>query len=306
MENIQSIINRLENEIKETQKGLIQTQSLIRLKEVAKIYSGTDKVISFSEIEEIMKNRPPEEQINTGWSELDKILKGFRLKQLITISAPMKHGKTSFCVDLTMRLKDQNPLWFPFEEGAEELIQKFIDRNEHAPLSYTPQHIKGNTTTWIEERIIESIAKYGTRVVFIDQLDFIVPFSADRHDLRVGQVMRELKSIAKKWNIIIFIICHLVKTKMDMQPTLEDLRGSASIGQESDTVILLWRETKRENGQIVITNNINVSIQANRRTGKTGNIKMIYTDNGRFLEEDWKIEDQERSSQKEIEDTIEF
>ncbi len=90
-----------------------------------------------------------------------------------------------------------------------------------------------------------------------------------------------------KWNVIIFIICHLTKTRMDTQPTMEDLKGSSSIGQEADTVILLWRESKRENGQVVITDNVNVSVQANRRGGKTGNVKMVY-ENGKFLEREWR------------------
>ena len=78
-----------------------------------------------------------------------------------------------------------------------------------------------------------------------------------------------------------------MKTKMDTQPTLEDLKGSSSIGQEADTVIILWREMKREDGQVTITNNVNVSVQANRRTGKTGNVRMTYHD-GHFTEGEWK------------------
>ena len=72
-----------------------------------------------------------------------------------------------------------------------------------------------------------------------------------------------------------------------MNPTLEDLKGSSSIGQEADTVILLWRETKREGGEVIITNNTNISVQANRRCGTTGNIKMIY-ENGHYFEKEWK------------------
>jgi hypothetical protein len=30
------------------------------------------------------------------------------------------------------------PLWFFFEEGANELVQKFLDRNEDPPLFYEP------------------------------------------------------------------------------------------------------------------------------------------------------------------------
>jgi replicative DNA helicase len=75
---------------------------------------------------------------------------------------------------------------------------------------------------------------------------------------------------------------------MVISPTLEDLRDSSFIAQEADTVIMLWRKTKRDDdGELIITNETLVSVQANRRTGETGNVKMVFK-NGRFFEEDWK------------------
>lgn len=288
MEKIENIIKRLENEIITTQIGLDKTESLDRLKEIAKVYRGEDKVISFSEIADRIRNEKEEVKFMSGYSGLDNLLKGFRPQQLITVSALTGSGKTSFLMDMTCKLKAENPLWFPFEEGAEELIRKFLERGEEPPRAFTPENMKSNTMEWLESKIVESIAKYDTKIVFIDQLDFIVSMQGENHSLNVGQTMRDLKGLAKKWNVVIFIICHLTKAKMDTQPTLEDLKGSSSIGQESDTVILLWRETTRVNGELVITDNVNVSVQKNRRHGKTGNIKMIYS-NGKFLEEDWVI-----------------
>jgi len=283
---IDDLIKKLQVEIKETQKGLEQSESFLRLKEIAKIYEGEDRVISFQDIVERIKTEEEELKIMSGWIGLDNLLKGFRLQQLVVVSALTKSGKTSFLMDLTTRIEEFNPIWFPFEESAEELIRKFIENEMNPPKAFTPQNMSGNSIQWIETKIVESIAKYNTKVVFIDQLDFIVPMSRDDHSLRIGQAMRELKAIAKKWNILIFLICHLTKTKMDDQPTLENLKGSSSIGQEADTVILLWREMKKENGQVIISDNVNLSVQANRRTGKTGNVKMVY-EKGKFIEREW-------------------
>lgn len=285
--DIEKLIKSLEGEIKQTQDGLQQTESLERLKAVASIYNGEDKVIPFSDLVAKIKLNKDEEKVMSKWKGLDDILGGFRFQQVIAVSALTKSGKTSFLMDLTTRIQDYNPLWFPFEESAEELIRKYIERNEEPPMAFTPEVQKVNSIEWIEGKIIESIAKYNTRVVFIDHLDFIVPFTGDNHHLAIAKTMRDLKGLAKKWNIIIFLIVHLQKAKMDTQPTLEDLRGSSSIGQEVDTAILLWREMKREGGQVIITDNVNVSVQANRRTGKTGNVKMHYV-NGKFLEEEWE------------------
>lgn len=284
---IEKFLVALENEIKQTQKDLEQVESLERLKKISESYSGEDKVVSFEEIARSIRSQKDELKIMSGWKGLDDILKGFRLQQVVVVTALTKSGKTSWLMDLTTRIKEQNPTWFPFEESAEELIRKFIERGEPVPHGYTPQMIKGDSIEWIETKVIEAIAKYNSKVFFIDQLDFIVPMGGDNHSLRVGQAMRQLKAIAKRWNVLIFLICHLVKTKMDTQPTLEDLKGSSSIGQEADTVIILWREMKREGAEVKITNNVNVSVQANRRTGTTGNVKMVY-ENGKFIEREWK------------------
>jgi len=283
---ILDLIRKIEAEQRSIKTQLINLDGLKRLKDVALKYEGEDKVVSFQDIATRLKNAPQELQMLSGWVSLDLILKGFRKGQVVVVSALTKSGKTSWLMDLTTRLGGHSPMWLPFEESAEELIRKFLERGEEPPQGFSPEVMKGNTMEWIENRIVESIAKYDTKVVIIDQLDFIVSMGGDNHSLRVGQAMRDLKAMAKKWDICIFIICHLVKAKMDTQPTLEDLKGSSSIGQEADTVIMLWRESKRENGQVVITNNVNVSVQANRRTGKTGNVKMVY-DNGHFTEKEW-------------------
>ena len=283
-------LNLLKEEIKKDEEIVKKDEALQRLKDIMAVYNGEDRVVSSKELQEEIKSRPEELKILSGIEGLDKILDGFRLKQLITLSAATKSGKTSFAVDLTLKLKDYNPLWFPFEEGAEELIQKFLDRGEDAPLFYTPRTMKQNQLKWLEDKIVESIAKYGTRVVFIDHLHFIVPFTTNRQDLAIGNVMRLLKQITTKWNIVIFLMAHLKKVKSDTQPSIDDLRDASWIGQESDTVMIIWRQTKRNrDGEVVITNNTNISVQANRRTGKTGNVKMVFLD-GKFFEQEWADE----------------
>lgn len=287
--NIEKLIASLQNEILKTQTGIQQTQSLERLKSVAKSYNGEDKIVSFASFIEKVKANINKVKIFSGFSNLDSIIKGFRLKQVVVVSGVTKHGKTTWVMDLTSKMIDQHPLWFPLEESAEELIEKYIERGEEPPEMFTPLSYASISLNWIESKIIESIAKNNTKVVVIDQLDFIVPQIGDNHHLRVAQTMRDLKDIAKRLDIVIFILCHLTKVKIDTQPTLEDLKGSSSIGGEADTVILVWRETKRENGEVIITNNTNISVQANRKGGTTGNIKMVF-DNGHYHEQDWVSE----------------
>lgn len=286
-EDVDKYIAQLTTEITKVQKGAEQELSLVRLKEIAKVYRGEDRVIPFADIKARIKTNENELKIFTGWEEFDKLIKGFRLQQSVVVSALTKSGKTSFLMDLTTRIQQYHPLWFSFEQSIDELISINLERGIEPPMGYTPENLTGSTIEWLESKIVESIAKYDTKIVFIDHLDFIVPLTGDNHHLMIAKTMREIKAIAKKWDILIFTVCHLQKAKMGEQPTLEDLRGSSSIAQEADTVILLWREMKKEDRQVVITNNVNVSVQANRRYGSTGNVKMVY-DNGKFTEQEWE------------------
>lgn len=286
-EQVEKLVARLEKEINSTKKGMEKAESIDRLQEILKHYNGEDKVIPFSEVEKRIKNSSDDLKIYTQWTEFDALIKGFRLQQSVVISALTKSGKTSFLMDMTNRLEQYHPIWFSYEQSVDELISIALERGQEPPKAFTPAILAGNDIEWIEAKIIESIAKYNTQVVFIDHLDFIVPLVGENHHLAIARTMRDIKGLAKKLNVCIFIVCHLQKAKMDTQPTLEDLRGSSSIGQEADTVILLWREMKREEGQVVITNNVNVSVQASRRHGTTGNVKMVYN-NGRFTEQSWE------------------
>lgn len=284
-------LNSLENDVESLQSGIEKTKARARLEEAMAVYSGDDRLVSSIEILEDIKTRPPEQKHFTGIAGLDKILGGFRKEQLIVLAAPTKSGKTSFCIELTIRMNDMNPVWVPFEESAEELILKFDDRGDVPPLFYTPKIITGNTLEWIEKKIVEGKVKYNAKLFFIDHLHFIVPFTTDRLDTRIGQAMRSLKTLAKNHGVTIVIIAHLKKTNMAVSPTLEDLRDSSFIAQEADTVIMLWRKSaKNTDGEMIITNKTLVSVQANRRTGTTGNVRMIF-DNGRFVEEEWSHSD---------------
>lgn len=250
-------------------------------------YSGDDEMISSLEIMESMKKEGPMEKFMTGWSGLDSLIGGFTPGQIIVLTAPTKNGKTTFSMDLTRRMKEYSPAWFPFEEGPQELIGKYLERNEEPPLFFTPKAMIDNHLDWIERKIVEGLIKYNSRIFFIDHLHFIVPPNTQNMSQQIGMTMRRLKQIAKTWNVVIVLIAHLKKTRMDALPNLDDLRDSSFIGQEADTVIVMWRKTSRTKDGIEISDNTIVSVQANRRTGRTGNVKFTFKD-GRFLEEDWE------------------
>lgn len=295
MDNLEKYIKSLEKEIENDKGELYETGALERLQQIAEDYRGDDRVVSSLEILEEMKNAPPEKKIMTKISGLDKLLDGMRLKQVVVIAARAKSGKTSLIVHLSSQLSDYHPTLVLYEEPPEEIIQKFLDRNEQPPLFYTPRKNQMYNLAWLEERIIEAKAKYGSEIIFIDHLDFLVPMGGERHDLQVADTMRQLKGLAKKWGVVLVLLAHLRKTDPTQPPTTDDLRGTASIEQEADTVIMLWRNAEKVNGFVELTDQVNIAVQANRRNGRTGNVKMVFK-NGKFYEEEWRTVEEDFQS----------
>lgn len=290
--NVEKKLKELAKELKD--QG--DNEALQRLEELHRLYTGEDEIVSSLELEEFIKAEPPEYRMMTGLEELDNILEGFRPQQLITLTGITKHGKTTFAMDLVDRLKKEKPLVLPFEEPAKELIRKYHERDMEVPLFYTPKVAKDRSLDWIEDKIIESKAKYGTKIIFIDHLDYINEVATptgENEVARVKHTMQALKDLAKQWDVIIVLLVHLKKVQLDRNPDLEDIRGSASISQESDTVMIMWRRTTRESGDVIIHDDATLSVQANRRTGKTGNVKLIF-EKGRYRKYD-PVDDDERA-----------
>lgn len=285
--NTKELIASLEKEIRTNDIQLDQEAALLRLQDIARVYEGDDQVISSAELAEKIKNSPPERKILSGFPGLDAILDGFREGQLVVLSGITKHGKTSMAVEFTVQMAAENPLWLPFEEPAIDLVRKFTERNDSPPLFYTPETMKGNTLEWIEQKIVEAKAKFDSKLVFIDHLGFIQDSERAHGDenmaYKIERIVRSLKKLAVKWKVVVVLLAHLTKTKIDTNPSFEDLKGSSAIAQEADTVMLLWRKTEKKKGKVTITNETNLSVQANRRVGRTGNVQFVY-DRGRFLE----------------------
>jgi len=280
---------KLKKEIDDTKDEQLKHELMLRWEQEVMNYDGDDRIISFEEIAEDIRNSPPPFKIASNISGLDLLLHGgFMYETVSTISATPKSGKTSYCMYLTTQMKDQNPLWLALEESTKTLIRKLLKFGQDGPHGYSPAKKRTVTLGWIESKIIESKIKNKTKVVFIDQLDFIVPQDniGDRHDLKIAQTMRELHNMAVRHEVAIFLICHLNQIEPDVKPTTRNLRGSTSIWGEADNCIFLWRECKRNRGNIEYTNNVEVSLQANREDGDTGVVGMVF-DKGVFKEYDW-------------------
>lgn len=245
-----------------------------------KNYVGEDQVLTLTELNEVQKAK---KLVNVFTAKsniprLDSLLEGFEAGELIIISGPAKRGKTLFCQTLTVEFSEQGiiSLWFSYEMTIRQFTGRFS--GDKLPDCCLPAKMKDNTLTWLEDRIIEGIEKFGVKIVFIDHLHYIVDMERLRNpSLEIGVVLRGLKRLAVKHGVVIFLVAHIGKVEDDKRPTAANMRDSSFLTQEPDVVLMIWR--MKDNKEKHIENISKVSVELSRRTGVFSKMfKMVKVD----------------------------
>lgn len=277
----------VDKEIAKTTDELERIEQEARKEELLKHYKGDDQIVSWQEISDRMDKEPQIPPMSTGYQRLDFITKGgLGRKQLIALTGITKNGKTAFAMQLTRNMAAYSPLWFPFEETAEELIRKQKEYGATVPRAFSPMSFPTEDLKWVEERIIESIIKNGTRVVLIDHLHFLVKSfgEKERLDLKLTEIVANLKRMAKRLDVCIILVVHLRKVAISEQPTINDIKETSSIAQWADKTLIVWREaTKNASGVLTYTGVTNVTLAADRQSGMMESVPFTF-DKGVYTE----------------------
>lgn len=290
------IIERIKNEKGKIDEEIYNAEGLLRLQETMAAYDGEYKLHTSEDIVEILKDKPKPEGIKTGIVALDDLTGGFRQKQVITMFAHTKHGKTETGMWLMGLFGELNPVYIPLEQGAEEVISQRLERQYQIPHFLAPiRHDTFVSTDWIEERVVEGIAKYNSKMVVIDHLGYIDTNGKDgmwkRENLayRIGQTMKEIRGIALKWDVIVVLLAHISEGDEAKPPQLTDIGNSSDIKKESDTVIAIWRKNKLQNKVRIYEDRTMLSVLANRRFGRNGNVGLSFDGSTGvfYADQDW-------------------
>ncbi len=232
-------------------------ERILKLKD----YTGEDEVITSLDMKYELSTLPDNVRFKSLLPSLDEVIDGFEGGELIAVSGPRKAGKTLFAQTLTKNFADQEiySLWFSFELTPKQFIKRFgIDM----PNILMPRKLKAYAMDWLEDRILESIAKYGISVVFIDHLHFLFDMAKIRNtSIEIGQIIRHLKRLAIDLNLLFFIMCHTQKISGSVEELNDEvIRDSSFISQESDCGMLIWRIKNTET-------KANLKVCYHRRTG---------------------------------------
>lgn len=306
--NIQDLIKNIEKQKAENDAQL-SDPGMARLQEVAAMYDGEYKLVWSDELLKEIENRPNVPTHEVGITKLDALTGGFREQQLITLFGSTKHGKTQMGIFFIEKLEKLNPVLIPLEQSNEEIVDQRKSNGYTVPRFLSPRRLAARVTIdWIEERIVEGIAKYNSQFVVIDHLGYIDDFgegakyNRENHAYRIEMVMKELKNLAKRWNVIIVVMAHISQADEGHPPSLKDLKGSSSIAQESDLVISVWRRNRLSKKIRIYDDKTLVSVLANRRTGKNGNVGLVFdTETGSYHQEQAWVDAMESTASQENE-----
>lgn len=253
-------------------------------------YDGEDKVVTSHELRIKLGNI--QQSITNARCKIpgiDEACDGFRDGELISISGKTKHGKTLLAQTFTVNfvLQQIYSLWFSFEVPARLFLSQF----PKMPLIYMPQKLKPKALDWFKDRCLESYEKYGTRIIFIDHLHYLVDLARQKQmSLEIGTVIRFLKTFAVQNDFVIFLMCHTSKGNDDAL-SYESIRDSSFISQESDCVIMVKRTP--EIGETAAR----ARVEFHRRTGVLEKVVNLQKING-YLQEIIEQEDKEKWTDK--------
>lgn len=202
---------------------------------------------------------------NHAYDELElSVIPNVKIEKdwLIVLSGVTGVGKTSYSMNIVNELAERGipSLVMPFERGISSVGKRFlqvffnkttddfkftkvdeweemINRVVDAPVYFsTPKRSD------IKEIVIKSKKLFDTKVVIIDHIDYLIRHTVGNRSEEISNTLQDLKTIGIEHNIIFIIVAHVRKGDsygVQKDPTIDDLKGSSSLSQDPECVILL-------------------------------------------------------------------
>lgn len=248
--------------------------------------------------------------IDTGLKELNDMTGGWQGGDLIVVGARPSMGKTAFALKLAMRNCHHNGVSniFSLEMGDKSIVQRMLSSISYVNLKkwknpfqeFTPEdHVKianaigtyekwnmnihdkpGITVYEIKAAVRQAIRDQPDKrhMVIVDYLQLMQPVGKfERNDLAIGHMSKELKHLAREFNIPVIVLSQLsrgVESRQDKRPMMSDIRESGSVEQDADIITFLYRDDYYDKESE--HKNITEIIVAKHRNGPTGTVQAAF------------------------------
>ncbi len=193
----------------------------------------------------------------TGYPELDKLIKGFIPGHLYSMTGDTNVGKTSvacnFAVKVAFQMKKVLYIALEPENSVIEYIasvfhdKRFNDLEDNdLDMDDLPIDVLGKEDIDSVGRMVEtleSLDRYD--LVIIDHIGYFIT-SETNYLQQQSNAVKKLVGIAKKKQCAVMLIAHLRKRgkndKKNYTPAISDISGSGAFGQDSTEVMIVTRK----------------------------------------------------------------
>lgn len=241
--------------------------------------------------------------IPTGWIDLDRLTGGWRGGKLITIAARPHMGKSLMVGNTLNAIAQTRPVaFFSLEMSTAEVEERFLsarsgvdsakirdgkleDSEIEQLLSASSKLAEiefwGNDSTSVTiDSIVSECRRFKAKRpnlggVGIDYLQLLC--QGDNPNQEISKITRKLKCLAMELDCPIFLLSQLnrgVEARNDKRPIMSDLRDSGSIEQDSDMIIMIYRDVVYNPD--TADKDIAEIIVRKFRNGNCGTVKLVF------------------------------
>lgn len=231
-------------------------------------------------METVQKRMDGEEgtrNLKTGIGELDDATGGINLQDLIVVAGRPGMGKTEFALKLIdgVTAAGGGALIFSMEMAAAQIVERSLAGSGNMSVSRLRNPLDMQDEDWarftaametmngrdiwivdatdltIEQ--IRAIAETHKRryphlaMIVVDYIGLIKKPKAERNDLAIAHISRNLKTMAMRLHTPTFALSQLSRAvdsrpAGQRRPVMSDLRDSGSIEQDADSIMFLYRD----------------------------------------------------------------
>jgi replicative DNA helicase len=257
--------------------------------------------------------------LTTGFRDLDQMLTGLPPGCLVTIAARPSVGKSSFALDIARNaaaVQGKNVALFSLEMTKQEIMDRTIagflgvdawrlKKGQLTPEDFSrmgalfdelkkhPLYLDDDPDTTISNlrsKARRQQMEHGLDLLVIDYLQLIEVTdraAGENRTQQVSHISRSLKNLARELGAPVIALSQLSRSTEQRNPPipiLSDLRDSGGIEQDSDIVLMLYRQ-EMYNEDTDSPGETDVYIRKNRN-GPTGRVSLFF-DKTKMSFRDW-------------------
>lgn len=246
-----------------------------------------------SSAEYLRRYKDPIEKLPTGFGELDELLSGgFMRATLSTIGARPSTGKTTFAINIATHDPRRNVLFVSIEMTAGMIYDRIVSDKADVKYGDCVAHrvdfdvVKSVVEHYPNLRIVDDVSDiedivsliYELRpdMVIVDYMQIVTSkrrFTDNRQ--RIDYISRSLKAAAKQTGAQVFSLSQITRSGKD-KPTMSDLKESGGLEQDSDYIILLYREYVNNKSDVTVKPEPTTVTLDKNKFGSTGELEMDF------------------------------